>query len=311
MCDFSQYAGPSAAWLAVEPTIPAPPPDVPFTALKDVLNKGREEASAEAMKLFSSKVQIKDYSIPTRDGSTLEARTYISNAAEQKLHLHRLRKDTESTRLPVFLYFHGGGFLFGTLRSEDATCSRIALNSDVVVVNVNYRHTPEHVYPTAWYDSQDAFLWVHENASSFHGDPQKVIVSGISAGAQLTASLTLEQHLSISCSNVPKILGQILLIPCLVGKDCYEPQFAKMKSKEVSSYVENVNAPLLPVSRVDEFTKLLKVPADLDVRDTKVNIGNVEEDKVKGMPPSVFGIAALDPFRDEGLLYAKMLTENG
>ena len=94
--------------------------------------------------------------------------------------------------LPIYMHFHGGGFLFGTLSSEDAICSRLAVNTHVVVINVNYRHTPEYTYPAAWNDAEDAFVWVCENIARLNGDPDKIVVGGISAGAWLAASLTVE-----------------------------------------------------------------------------------------------------------------------
>jgi acetyl esterase/lipase len=101
------------------------------------------------------------------------------------------------------------------------------------------------------------------------------------------------------------------MIPCLAHLDTYaEGPMKLMKSPDVSSYVENENAPLLPVSTIKFFYSLLKTGTP-DLRDTKLNIINATREEVKGMPPTIFGIAGLDPLRDEGLLYAKMLTEAG
>jgi acetyl esterase/lipase len=302
MCDFSQYGGPSEEWLAVEKTLPALSFDtsVDPSALKNTVNAQREQLAREAMKTLGPKVQTQNHKIPTRDGSTIEARSYRSVA-----------KDS-SEKLPVYLYFHGGGFLFGTIDTEDATCASIAINTGVVVLNVNYRHTPEYTYPTAWLDAQDSFAWLHKNISAIGGDATQVVVGGISAGGQLTASLVLEKHLGKALTEFPPIAGQVLMIPALAHLETYaEGPLKKMKSPEVSSYVENENAPLLPMSVVRYFTSSLKGPGTPDLKDTKLNIVNATPDEVKGMPPTVFGIAGLDPLRDEGLLYAKLLSEAG
>lgn len=266
--------------------------------LKRVTNEGREAAAAEAMKHLEPHVLTRDYHIQTRDGGTVEARSY------------RPVDVPETEQLPVYFHLHGGGFLFGTLAAEDATCSQIAIKSRVVVLNVNYRHTPEYAYPTAWHDAQDAFGWTHSHMREIGGDCNKVVVGGISAGAWLTASLTLEQHLGRVATDQPAIAGQILIIPCLVSMDCYGPQLAQMKDVSVSSYTENEHAPVLPLKTMRLFTDLLKVQ-DPEVSDTKLNPGNASPEQVKGLPPTVFGIAGLDPLRDEGLLYAKKLTEAG
>ncbi|KAL0780335.1 hypothetical protein CaCOL14_001670 [Colletotrichum acutatum] len=297
MSDFSRYGGPSEEWLAVEAGLPPPQTDLSPSERKNVMNKVRDELAVEAMKPMADKVQVRDWTIPTRDGATLEARTYRPKAAGDG-------------PLPVYLYFHGGGFLFGTLTSEDATCSRIAISTNALVVNVNYRHTPEYVYPTAWNDAEDAFIWLHANIKEIDGDPAKVVVGGISAGGQLTASLTLAQHLGKLPSELPSIAGQVLMIPCLAHVDCYDGLLKKMKSPSVSSYPENESAPILPRPMIDLFVGLLKVE-NPDPNDLRLNPGNATPDKVQGLPPTTFGICGLDALRDEGLLYAKMLTEAG
>ncbi|KAH9872946.1 hypothetical protein J1614_005341 [Plenodomus biglobosus] len=298
LLDFSQYGGPSEEWLAIQKTLPATKFDTSADpiVLRATVNKEREERGAEAMKLFAPHVHVKDYKIPTRDGSSIEARTYRS-----------VKKD-DSEKLPVYLYFHGGGFIFGSITSEDPLCAQTAINTGAVVLNVNYRHTPEHVFPTAHLDSHDAFVWLHKNIDAIGGDASRVVVGGISAGGQLAASLTLEQHLGVAeeLKGLPTIAGQILIIPCLAFPRTYnQGPGKKLKS---SSYVENENAPILPKSVVEFFTDLQKIGTP-DLKDTKVNIVNATEDEVKGLPPTVIGIAGLDPLRDEALLYAKLLSE--
>ncbi|RMZ70939.1 lipase esterase [Pyrenophora seminiperda CCB06] len=297
--DFSQYGGPSEEWLAVEKTLPAVALDTKMdvVALRAGVHADREAIAAEAMKELAPQVHMKDYTIPTRDGSTIEARTYRSK-----------EKDGAVEKLPVYMHMHGGGFVFGTLNTEDHRCAQTAINTGVVVLNVNYRHTPEHTFPTAWLDSQDALAWLHSNIDAIGGDPAKVVVGGVSAGGQLSASLTLEQHLGKSdvTKHLPKIAGQILIIPCLAAHSTYAQGPGKKLKR--SSYIENEHAPLLPIKAVEFFGSLLKAP-EPDLKDTKVNIVNATEEEVKGLPPTVFGIAGLDPLRDEALLYAKLLSE--
>ncbi|EAU37572.1 conserved hypothetical protein [Aspergillus terreus NIH2624] len=289
MADFSEYTGPSAEWVALEPTLPAPP-DLSVEELKAASNKFREQAAAQAMvdEGLSPQVIIRDYAIPTRDGQSIEAATYRPSALP------------ETQRLPVYIHLHGGGFLLGTLRSEDAICSRVvaplaAAGHPVVVVNVNYRHTPEHGYPTAWNDAEDAFHWVHEHLAQIGGDGDSVVVGGISAGGWLTASLVLAQHRGKdeSLARRPRVL-------------------ARLRDPSVSSYVQNETAPILPVTRAKLFMDLLKVTGGEELeRDLRLSPGNATADEVKGLPPATFGIAGRDILRDEGLLYAQLLSENG
>jgi acetyl esterase/lipase len=296
--DFSQYGGPSDEWVALEKTLPAMNYDINADpiALRSAVNTDRENRMAAGFERLSAQVHTVDYSIPTRDGSTIEARTYVSV------------NQNKSTKLPVYLHLHGGGFIFGTLKSEDGACAQIAINTGAVVVNVNYRHTPEHVFPTAWHDAEDALAWIHKNVDTIGGDASKVVAGGISAGGQLAAALTLEQHLKKSdvTKDLPTLAGQVLIIPCVAAPSTYDQ--GPGKKLKVSSYVENEFAPVLPKKTVEFFMGLLKAGTP-DLKDTKLNLVNSTEDEVKGLPPTMFGIAGLDPLRDEALLYAKLLSE--
>ncbi|KAJ5127908.1 hypothetical protein N7448_008687 [Penicillium atrosanguineum] len=307
MADYNEYAGPSADWIALEPSLPKLP-DVSLEELKQLLNKSREDIAAQAMSSgLSEKVQLKDYTITARDGFKLEARTYRPAGVDP------------SERLPVYIHFHGGGFLFGTLPSEDGICSRIVTSrvekgEPVVVFNVNYRHTPEYRYPTAWDDVEDAFVWAHENIAEIGGLSDQVVVGGISAGAQLTASLALAQLRGDNkkVAACPKIRGQVLMIPCLVQSEYYGSRLDLLKSPELSSYKQCAQAPILPVDRINMFMSLLGVAgAGGAEKDLRMNPGNATAEDVKALPPTTFGIAGNDPLRDEGLFYAKLLNDNG
>lgn len=302
MADFSQYGGASDEWRAAEATMTFSSASEGFSPveLRDRMNANREEAAAEAMKRLAPLVRITDHAIPSRDGTTtIPARSYRPVAAP------------EAEALPVFLFFHGGGFLMGTLGTEDATCSALAAAAGVVVLHVNYRHTPDVAYPVPWDDSEDGFIWLHTNIGLLGGDPARVIVGGISAGAQLTAALVLRKNLGEPrMRDLPPIAGQTLMIPALAHYDAYGPQLARMRDPSVSSYKENQNAPMLNFKTIRMFIGLLGV-SDPDPKDLRLSPGNASLADVKGLPPTTFGIAGLDPLRDEGLLYSQLLVEAG
>lgn len=295
MCDFSEYRGNSEEWLAIEATLPknATPSSVDeIVSLRNTVNKAREEEASRAMKAFGDSVGTQDFSIPTRDGQQVAARTYKARHVPEAL--------------PLYVHLHGGGFLFGSLSSEDATCARIALDGQVLVLNVCYRHTPEHTYPTAWNDVEDAFRWLESNLGAVGGNSKQVVLGGISAGAWLTASHLLN---TIPPTNL-NIRGQVLMIPSLVYHECYAPQKAKLVSPEVSSYVQNKDAPILPAERMRLFSDLLKVTSPKE-DDLRLNPGNASTAQVQHLPPTVFGVAGMDMLRDEALLYAMLLHNAG
>ena len=73
-----------------------------------------------------------------------------------------------TTPRPICVYFHGGGFCTGSLRSHDGLCSRIAHQADCVVVAVDYRLAPEHRFPAAALDAIAAYDWDLERAKTLH-----------------------------------------------------------------------------------------------------------------------------------------------
>lgn len=293
MCDFTRFDGASDEWLALEKTLPVSQEDIPLPELKLRTNSTREAAAAKAFQGMVDELAVTDHVISTRDGQSLQARSYRTLTRGSQV-------------LPLYIHFHGGGYLFGTLDSENATCGRLALQTGIAVLNVNYRHTPEHPYPTAWLDAEDAIEWAYQNSSRLLVDPGQIIVGGVSAGGNLSASVALSRHIA---RKSPALKGQLLMIPTLVHLDCYDSHLARMVSPGVSSMIVNANAPVLPVARMRFFTDLLQVrdPDPLDIRHSP---GNASDEQIKGLAPTFIVVAGLDPLRDEGILYGQRCAYN-
>lgn len=296
MADFSEYGFPSEEWTAIQPTLPPFSKDISLAELKEGTNRGREDVARREMISLASQVLISDHTIPARDNYQLQARCYrAASMGPEKI-------------LPIYIHFHGGGFCFGTLDSEDAICSRIAIKTNVIVLNVNYRHTPEYGYPTAWNDSEDALDWAHDHADEIRGDRERIVIGGISAGGWLSASLSLA-NLRRETKMQIKVIGQVLMIPALVYHECYAPQLRFLRDPSCSSYKQNEFAAILPLERIQQFNDLLKIERP-DPGDLRLNPGNATSAEVRQLPPTTFGIAGSDPLRDEALFYAKLLAEN-
>jgi acetyl esterase/lipase len=285
-------------------TLP-PTPDVSIEELKKATNANRATGAKKLMNQLQlgSKVAMQDHSIPARDGYQIEARTYRSLVSS-------LPADE---KIPVYMHLHGGGFLYGSLQSEDPLCSIVALRLNILVLNINYRHTPEYTYPAAWNDTEDAIVWLCKNASNINADIDRVVIGGSSAGGHLAASLTrivTAQPSQLQLSPQPTILGQVLMIPSLIFAECYESQARQIKDPSLSSYNQCAEANFLDSKTRKMFNDVLKVE-NPDPNDKRLNPGHLTLEEAKRMPPTTFGIAGYDPLRDEGLLYAKLLTEQG
>ncbi|WP_396910596.1 alpha/beta hydrolase [Mycolicibacterium sp.] len=93
--------------------------------------------------------------------------------------------------LPTLCYFHGGGFIMGSLDGVDSLCRTLAASAHCVAVSVDYRLSPEYPYPTPALDCAAAVQWVVNHIGRFGGDPAVVALGGDSAGATLALSVAI------------------------------------------------------------------------------------------------------------------------
>lgn len=127
----------------------------------------------------------------------------------------------DSRKLPVMMYFHGGGWVFGGIEEADAVCRRLANHFGCLVVSVGYRLAPEFPFPTPLEDCYAATKWMATNAHIYGGDKQNVIVSGESAGGNLAAAVAL----MASDKKEFKLSAQILMYPVIsstIQDDIYD-----------------------------------------------------------------------------------------
>src|SRR5262249_13521000 len=110
---------------------------------------------------------------------------------------------------PALVFFHGGGWVRGSLNSHDIVCRALANRAGCVVVSVDYRMAPEHVFPAAVDDSVAATRWVAEPAVELGVDARRIAVAGDSAGGNLAAVVALV----LRDSGGPALVHQVLIYP--------------------------------------------------------------------------------------------------
>ncbi len=214
-----------------------------------------------------------------REGSLIPLRLYspISRAKQQ-------------SKLPVLIYFHGGGFVIGSLQAHDILCRELARLSGVAVLCVDYRLAPEHPFPAAQNDAWDALQWLHQNADELGLDAQHIAVGGDSAGGTLAAVCA---HLARGAA-VPLAL-QLLIYPCTAG-------YAQSESR--SKYAQDylLEEVLLKYC----FDSTLSREYGNDWRFAPLNAADFS-----GLAPVFLAMAECDPLHDEGMQYADALRANG
>jgi acetyl esterase len=195
---------------------------------------------------------------------------------------------------PVLVWFHGGGWVIGSLDTCDAQCRQIAERAGVVVVSVGYRLAPEHVFPAAFDDAVAALEWVAANAATFGGDPTKIAVGGASAGGNLAAAVALRARDNAG----PELSLQLLVYPVtLVGE-------------EYPSRISNGTGYLLTKDTMDWFIATY-VPDLTPALGNDPRLSPIHADDLHGACRAHVVTAYWDPLRDEGEAYAHKLRAAG
>ncbi len=189
---------------------------------------------------------------------------------------------------PVFIYFHGGGWVTGDLNTHDALCCFICNETPCMVVAVDYRLAPEHKFPAAVVDALASTRWVLENISSFGGSHVKIAIGGDSAGGNLAT--VVAQHVEGLCF-------QVLMYPVI-----------DLSNLDTDSYLNFAEGYFLTRNGMAWFRDhYLKDEADR----THPDASPLLFDDLSKQPPALILTAGFDPLLDEGEAYAKRLKASG
>jgi acetyl esterase len=192
---------------------------------------------------------------------------------------------------PVFVNFHGGGWVIGDLDTADAMCRDLCASVGCIVVSVDYRLAPEHVYPAAVDDCVAATAWIAANMAAINGNG-RLAVGGESAGGNLAAVVAQQAR----DAGGPKIDFQLLLYPvtdCDLGR---------------ASYAANGTGYLLETDTMRWFwDQYCPDPASRKHPTASPLLAG----SLRNLPPAFVVTAEFDPLRDEGEAYARALEAAG
>jgi acetyl esterase len=192
----------------------------------------------------------------------------------------------------VLVWYHGGGWVLGTLDASDHTCRELANAASCIVVSVDYRLAPEHKFPASPDDCEAAYEWVLANAESLGGDPRRVAVGGDSAGGNLAAVVCIRARER----NRPQPVFQLLVYP-VTDFDFDRP-----------SYAANAEGYMLTRDAMRWFWNLyVNDPQEM----AHPHASPLRATDLHGLAPALVITAEFDPLRDEGEAYAERLKEAG
>lgn len=195
--------------------------------------------------------------------------------------------------LPVLVYFHGGGWVVGSLDTHDGVGRALASRTPCVVVAVDYRLAPEHRYPAAVEDAWAATAWVAEHAASIGADAGRIAVGGDSAGGNLAAVV------AVRARDRGLALALQLLVYPVTDHDFERP-----------SYGEYADGYGLTATAMHWFWECYLGP-DGDSRGSDPEASPLRTAELAGVAPARVLTVEFDPLRDEGEEYAARLAAAG
>ena len=225
-----------------------------------------------------------DPSVTTRDLS-------YGGDPMQKARIYKPANADGGAKLPVVVYYHGGGWVIADLKVYDATPRFLAQQLGAIVVSVEYRHAPEHKFPAQHEDALAAYDWALANAADWGGDPKRVALAGESAGGNLAVATAIAAR---DRGMAPPV--HILAVYPIANSSRTLP------SRRDSGTAKPLNSAML-----DWFAHYWS-SSPADARDPRINLVAA---KLRGLPPVTIVNAQIDPLRSDGETLAAALRSAG
>jgi acetyl esterase len=227
-------------------------------------------------------LRTEDLEIPGGGGS-LPARLYVPQSAPAPA--------------PLLVFFHGGGWVQGSVQTHDRSCRLLAHLAAVRVLSVGYRLAPEHPFPAAADDAEAAYRWAVASAQRLGADSARIAVGGDSAGGNLAAVVAIAVRDARRAGEaLPPVAFQLLVYPAC---DLSE------KSASVTTFADGF---YLTERSMDWFMDRY-VPDH--ARRTDPRVSPLLAPDLSELPAAHVATCATDPLRDEGEAFARRLREAG
>lgn len=288
-----------------------PEPLLRLVAGRSVRLDGQRLDTSSQVLIKMSKLAPFDY--PHRNGSVEQARRELNQAGQLagagiggdiRSTDHRFPGPGGPQRLrlyepagvhspsPALVFFHGGGFVLGSIETHEGACRYLAGEAGMRVVSVEYRLAPENPFPAAVEDAIAAFTHVHANADRYGIDPDRIAVGGDSSGGNLAAVVS---HAGARGEGA-------------------RPAFSLLLNPATDAFGEHPSHELFGLGfRLDteerDWYRDRYLSDRTLCRDPRASV--LYDEDLAGLPPTYVATSGFDPLRDEGEAYARKLAEAG
>ena len=228
------------------------------------------------------------------DLSGIETSEKVIDVEGRELKLYIVKPAGVATKLPVFMFFHGGGWVLGDYPTHERLVRDLVVESRAMAVFPEYTRSPEAQYPTAIHQAYAATQWVSEHGGDIGADGRKLAVVGNSVGGNMAAVVSL----MAKDKGGPRITFQALLWPVT------DANFDTASYRDLSEgYFLTRN---MMIWFWDNYTQ-----DTAQRRETYASPLQAPTDSLQGLPPALVQTAHSDVLRDEGEAYARKLNEAG
>jgi acetyl esterase len=205
----------------------------------------------------------------------------VEDTSADGIKLRIYRNSSVNIKSPVVIYFHGGGFVLGSIDSYDSVCRYLSKCSNCVVISVEYSLAPESLYPVPVSEGLRVLYWLRQNGEKEGFDTSKIYLAGDSAGGNIALCMAIDSNLHTN------LKGLVLIYPAL------DP---RLSTESMQRYTKGY---FLTKSMLRQFwglylggKELYRFPADSELKD---------------IPPVLVIAAEKDVLRDEGFNFVQRL----